>query len=98
MTFYLAHPLLPMLLCVQVLPRTFPECMSRVAQHQRAGLVASAAHGDVLCLSAVSFLDSVLVAYEVVKPRDDRKTSQDLQYRMQSLKNRDVGKKLQSEQ
>lgn len=61
-------------------------------------LVASAAHGDVLCLSAVSFLDSVLVAYEVVKPRDDRKTSQDLQYRMQSLKNRDVGKKLQSEQ
>lgn len=62
------------------------------------GLVASAAHGDVLCLSAVSFLDSVLVAYEVVKPRDDRKTSQDLQYRMQSLKNRDVGKKLQSEQ
>lgn len=72
--------------------------MSRVAQHQRAGLVASAAHGDVLCMSAVSFLDSVLVAYEVVKPRDDRKTSQDLQYRMQSLKNRDVGKKLQSEQ
>lgn len=62
------------------------------------GFVASAARRDVLCLSAVSFLDSLLVAYEVVKPRDDRKTSQDLQYRMQSLKNRDVGKKLQSEQ
>lgn len=53
----------------------------QLAQHQRARLVALAPCGDVLCLSAVSLLDSVTVAYGVVKPRDDRDTSQELQYR-----------------
>lgn len=44
----------------------------QLSQHQRARLVAPAPRGDVLCLSAVSLLDSVTVACGVVKPRDDR--------------------------